>query len=698
MERRSAGKNKYSNAGDEVVHKLKQLAVAIGAASALLAQNVAWADEPEPTVLKQINVTSTATKTERDLFDTPESVSVIDFTELESRQVRSLGDAIRDLPGVSIGGGPRAIAQQPTIRGLSGSRVLITVDGARQNFTSGHKGRVFVDPELLKRIDVLRGPGSAVWGSGALGGVISMTTKDAEDFLMPDEDWGARLRTGYQSGDDEILGTGTLFGQALDGKLDLLASVTGADSDDIRLGGGDDLKNSASNLYANLVKVGWQPAPGHKLKLSRQYHFESGEVPAQADAPTSSTAVLTDRETEVINQHVEYTYDGIDNDLIDLYLNAYKTEQTVREKRIGTNGRLDDIGFDTDGVELRNSSLFNSGVDSKSEHRLTYGLEYFRDRESSVRGGENNSLFPSATAKFLGVFVQDEIEVVDTFLGDWIVVPGVRYDDYRSESDDQQASGVAEETEENQLSPRLGLVYKLNDQTNLTANYSRAFRAPSFQEMYISGAHFGSNEFIPNPNLKPERGESVELGVRYRRSSIWGSDDTLTTSLTVYDNNYKDFIETKVNRADTTVGNTGKARIYGTEGETKYHLSPLALDLGLSFTVSRGDDEIEDDPLSTIPGDKLVFDAQRCFDRCNISVGWRSSFNARQDRVPDGQPETPGYSVHDINLTWRPVVNHLDDVQVNLGVSNLTDKYYREHQQLLPDVGRSVNLSMSAQF
>jgi hemoglobin/transferrin/lactoferrin receptor protein len=118
----------------------------------------------------------------------------------------------------------------------------------------------------------------------------------------------------------------------------------------------------------------------------------------------------------------------------------------------------------------------------------------------------------------------------------------------------------------------------------------------------------------------------------------------------------------------------------------------------LSFTVSRGDDEVEDDPLSTIPGDRLVFDAQRCFDRCNISVGWRSSLNRRQSRVPDGQPDTKGYGVHDINLTWRPIVSQFDDVQINLGVGNLTDKYYREHLQLLPDVGRSVNLSASAQF
>jgi hemoglobin/transferrin/lactoferrin receptor protein len=682
------------------VYKLKLLAIAVGVASALFAHAESRAEESDATVLETIRVTDTATKTPRDPFDTPDAISIVDFTDLELHHARSLADAIRDLPGVSIGGGPRGLAQQPTIRGLSGNRILITIDGARQNFNSGHKGRVFVDPELLKQIDVLRGPGSAVWGSGALGGVIAMTTKDAEDFLQPGETWGARLRTSTQSGDDEILGTGTLFGRAFDGDVDMLLSGTLANADDIRLGGGGTLKNSSSDLYANMIKLGWKPAPGQHLQFSRQYQFESGKIPAQADAETSVTAVLTDRETEVINQHVDYSYDAPDNDLLNLYAKLYKNEQTIREKRIGTNGRLDAIGFDTDGMELRNTSDFGAAADrgNKNRHRVTYGLEYYRDREESRQGGGPNAQFPDATAKFFGAFLQDEIDLVDTWAGDWVLMPGVRFDDYRSESDAAQSTGIAHETKENQWSPRLGAVYKLNERTNLTANYSHAFRAPNFQELYISGAHFGSSDFIPNPNLKPERGESTEFGIRHRRPSVWGEDDRLSANASLYTNRYRDFIETIVTPAATIMTNTGRAKIYGFESDLKYRFSPLALDLGLSLTVSRGDDEVQDDPLSTIPGDKLVFDAERCFAGCNISVGWRSSLNRRQDRVPDGQPETPGYAVHDIYLTWHPVVERFDELQVGLSVDNLTDKYYREHLAVLPASGRSVNLSASIQF
>ena len=90
-------------------------------------------------------------------------------------------------------------------------------------------------------------------------------------------------------------------------------------------------------------------------------------APAQADAATSVTAVLTDREPEVAINTVNYTYDSPDQPWLDLYFNAYQSAQTIREKRIGTNGRLDIIDFDTDGVELRNTADFGARDASTSQ-------------------------------------------------------------------------------------------------------------------------------------------------------------------------------------------------------------------------------------------------------------------------------------------------------------------------------------------
>src|SRR3546814_4144610 len=167
----------------------------------------------EPPVARMDAVTVTATRTERWMLDGPASVSVVTRDEMERRQARSLDDLLRDMPGVELDGGPRITAVQPSIRGMGGERVLIRIDGARQNFESGHRGRVFLDPEVLERVDVLRGPASTLYGSGAIGGVIDFTTRDASHFLEPGETCGARVGTGYQSTGD--LWYGTLTGAGI---------------------------------------------------------------------------------------------------------------------------------------------------------------------------------------------------------------------------------------------------------------------------------------------------------------------------------------------------------------------------------------------------------------------------------------------------------------------------------------------------
>ncbi|MFO7640682.1 MAG: TonB-dependent receptor plug domain-containing protein [Candidatus Competibacteraceae bacterium] len=142
--------------------------------------------------------TVTATKTAHDPFAVAESVSIVDREDIESTQAANLADLLGDLPNVDVAGGPRAIGQRVVIRGLSDSRILFAIDGARQNYNRAHESRIFLDPELFKRVEVLRGPASALWGSGALGGVVSFTTVDAADFLAPGQTFGARLKGGYQ--------------------------------------------------------------------------------------------------------------------------------------------------------------------------------------------------------------------------------------------------------------------------------------------------------------------------------------------------------------------------------------------------------------------------------------------------------------------------------------------------------------------
>ena len=163
---------------------------AICAAGPLAAQQ---ADPPPAVVATPLDaVTATGTRMPTVSGDSVAPVSVLSREEILERDARSVTETIRDVPGVELSGVGRTTALQPLIRGLGDDRIVFRIDGARNNFNAGHRGRIFIDPELLRQIDVMRGPGSALYGSGAIGGVINMRTIEPDDIIQPDSScrWG----------------------------------------------------------------------------------------------------------------------------------------------------------------------------------------------------------------------------------------------------------------------------------------------------------------------------------------------------------------------------------------------------------------------------------------------------------------------------------------------------------------------------
>ncbi|HBU96508.1 TonB-dependent receptor plug domain-containing protein, partial [Thalassospira lucentensis] len=186
-------------------------------------------------VLDAISVT--ASKTGTSVIDAPASISIVDQEELQRRQPDNLGDILRGMPGVEVSGGPRSTVQMPIIRGLTDNRVVIRVDGARANLNVGHKGGLFIDPEVVKQVEVYRGPASTMQGTGALGGVLALTTVDANDMLEPGQNIGARVKAGYTSVDHGMTWNGMAYGRPTDNS-DILVSVTRKNTDDFEAGNG----------------------------------------------------------------------------------------------------------------------------------------------------------------------------------------------------------------------------------------------------------------------------------------------------------------------------------------------------------------------------------------------------------------------------------------------------------------------------
>ena len=153
------------------------------------------------------DITVTATGNARSTFEAPMMVSVIDASAPEKQTASSAADLLRNVPGLTLDGTGRTNGQDVNLRGYDRRGVLVLVDGVRQGTDTGHLNSTFLDPALIKRIEVVRGPSALLYGSGALGGVISYDTADANDLLEPGKNSGYRV-FGTGATGDRSLGMG----------------------------------------------------------------------------------------------------------------------------------------------------------------------------------------------------------------------------------------------------------------------------------------------------------------------------------------------------------------------------------------------------------------------------------------------------------------------------------------------------------
>lgn len=172
--------------------------------------------------------------------DTSRSVAVVSEEQLQEQQPASVAQALKNVANVNVSNGPRTSSQGVEIRGLGGQRVLQTIDGARQNASSGHRGTYFMDPELLSSIEVVRGPASSLWGSGAIGGVVAQNTKSAQDLLEEEDTFGGYIKQGFETNGDRAKTSGAIYGLTDTtgaGSIDWLLNGSFYDNNNIEIGG-----------------------------------------------------------------------------------------------------------------------------------------------------------------------------------------------------------------------------------------------------------------------------------------------------------------------------------------------------------------------------------------------------------------------------------------------------------------------------
>ncbi|MGF1462163.1 MAG: TonB-dependent receptor domain-containing protein [Maricaulaceae bacterium] len=654
------------------------------------------------------------TRTPRIAFETPLSLDVIEREDIQLLQPFGFQEVFEETPGVEIQGGPRRIAGEPTIRGFSDNQIILRVDGARRNFDLAHRGRFLLDPDLVKRIEVLRGAASTVFGSGGLGGVIDVETVDGRDMLGPDAAFGGRVKAGYQTNGQEPFVSGSLFG--VQGKFDALAQFLYRETfEDLEDGDGAPIIDSQDRIFDGLLKVGFEPAPDHRIEAFLNIFDSAGENPTNAEAESSPTTVV-DRDTRVYDTRLSYTANPGGSRWVDLSVVGYYTRLDVAEDRF-FDGRFDDSNFETLGVDANNTVRL---VETEATSvRVTVGAEVFEDRQSGTRDGEDRLQFPDASRFFAAGYGQAEI---DLFSGLVDVLAGVRFDHF-----DLDAEGAFPDRSEGELSPRVSVGLKPLDGLYIWGSWSEAFRAPSLTQLFVDGNHFVVdlgpdpttgvsqlvvNDFIPNPFLEPEDATTFEAGARYRVDGLAFGTDRLEVSGGYFNADVEDFIDQQVIFISgppsftppfgplvfpgVTINSNENVVIEGFEGDLAYDADRISV--SLSGHLVDSEVAATGAGLGSLLLNRIAARVEGRFPKWGLTVGGKVVATFDRTDVPAGVNPGEGYRTLDLFAAWRPEAGPLAGTAFALGLDNVTDSTFAIFPSELNQPGRSLRFSVTRSF
>lgn len=643
------------------------------------ASHAAVAESAQSTALPEVVVT--ATRDNKTIEQETRSVVVMDKAQIEQQQAASVAEVLKYAPNVDVNGGPRANAQSPIIRGLSGNRLLQVIDGARQNTNSGHRSTYFLDPEMLSSVEVVKGPSSALWGSGALGGVVAQQTLSAPD-LLTDQPIGGYIKQGYASANDETRTSASLYGMPND-SVDFLLNGYYTDANNLRLGNGEKLTDSSYRNQGGLAKVGWQMDDAQRLQLSVRQSENHQNAPSNPSEAVSSSVPLVQQKTRDFNTTLDYRLNPQDNRLLDARVTAYLNKTEFDEYRI-KKAQRDTVNYRTLGLNMSNRSEFDLMT-------LVYGGDIYQDKTEGQREGQNRPIPADGRGQVWGTYLQADIPLAT----DWNLLPGLRYDHF-SVKDNNIADSSRSESN---VSPSVGLRWQAAEWLTLNARYDEAFRAPSMEEMYTSGTHFCMgpgmcNTFKPNPDLKPETAKNKEISANMKFRNVL-ADDQLALNATYFHNNVSNYIDQRVDRFTTQYQNVNDARLKGVELSALYNLQNF--ETSLSYAKTDGENKSNGQSLQNIPAQKWVLGAGHYFMDKSLKVGMNVSHYQAQDNLPENVTEVyPSYTLVDLYTTWQPQA--FKAVKVDVGIDNLTDEYYRQAFDQLYSAGRNFKIGVRYQF
>ena len=527
------------------------------------------------------------------ISDLPLSVDVIGSWRLEEGQIQDIRDIAKTLPNVSVKRAPARFSVTGrgnpvgadgnagfSIRGQGGNRVIMLADGVRlpRSYIVGSNafGRDTVALGLLKRVEIVRGPTSALYGSDGLAGLINFISHEPADFLDGGADaakaLGGKVWLSHSSDDDDS-GVGATLAGRLSERVEWLITAAGNRAHALENMGSNDAahvdrttpnpqQSSGTSLLGKWV---WRPGAGQRHVLTMEHVSKDNDVEllsSRAKPPYTGTAaqqaaLVVGEDSAKTMERSRLTWDArfpiqaawADN--LQATLTWQDSAARDKGKTVRNDGgvRLRDVSYDERAWQATLQADKNLQMSARWSQTLTYGIDLVRTDISSFADGFDpaplpafvpKKYFPDTRDSAQALYVQSEVSN-----GRWSFTPGVRFDRFSvkvlsqdgyhptvSATPGSSLSGSA-------ISPKLGVLWRASPAWAVYANAASGFRAPEGQQIN-SALEVSTARLLPNPDLKPEESRNFELGLRTRLGD-------LSLDLAAFQSRYQQLIVEKKN-------------------------------------------------------------------------------------------------------------------------------------------------------
>lgn len=589
------------------------------------------------TYAKDLDSIVVTAKSQSLAIDTAGSFSIVTKKDIEKMNATSIQEVLEELVGISVGvnnasiGGRKSIS----IRGADSKHVLILIDGKRVSGTDAQIGHSdfqynWLPLNAIKRIEVIRGPMSSLYGSSAIGGVVNIITQKPSDKTTAEVD----VRFGKSSDDggdikDISLLVGGKISKNLSGSLFLQKEDIDITKNaqnptftaDIE---GKDITNGMLNLWYDIDDT-------QQLLFSGIFGKEIREYIVRVPNKT----IYYDKYYDIDKIHYAFSYFKSFDDIY-LDLKYYTTELEAHSAQYSKSHNLDN---DVINAEISIDKIANNFIVVGVEKRVDKYTQDYDDPTKKDFKGEID---------YLSGYFQDEI-----ILNPKIVLNlGIRYDKH------EKFGG--------ELSPKAGLVYKLNENNRLKIAYGHGFNAPTVTQNSSNYKFFGPHNFFGNDDLKPETSDSYEVGYEYQK-------DLDIFKITAFKTDIKDMIHyLPIKREGRKItflySNVKKANLKGVEIEYEKRQILTNIDLNIGYHYLKTKDD-EGNEIIAKPKHKanLRINTKLLY---GIDSTLRVRYTGSQlDKVDGKFIKLKGYTTAGLQFSKR-----YENFIFRIGVENLTDK------------------------